>query len=179
MLGGALGAGPTSTLLTIVVAAALLSAVLAVWRRTGGHRFAMASLLPSGRALRALGLALVALYVVFGATIRPGALPRAVPPHLVILVLYAVVGGLFLATRRCTGEPGGPATLQAPDPPAFDWPTVLAAAGVFAVASAGAGLFVRPVGTLVFLGYFALGLTVGLASLTAILLSLWRADPVA
>ncbi len=159
---GTLGVAPAWVLLANVVTLAVLLGGLAVWRATGSHGYAMAALLPRGRELWTLGAALAGLYLVLGATFRPGALPRRPLPHLIVLAAYAVVGGALLATLR--RGPDADATTAV----AFTWPRVLAATAAFVLASFGSGLLLAPLGSYVFLSYFVVGLAVGATSLAAV-----------
>ncbi|MFQ3295914.1 MAG: hypothetical protein ACI9PP_002107 [Halobacteriales archaeon] len=165
---GVLGEGPVTTLISTVSTLVVLFAVLWGWRRAGGHRFAMGQLLPRGRELRVLGVLLLGLYVIYGVALRPEALPERPLPHLLVLSTYAVVGGaLLLSLRR--PEAGDPSTDVS-----FSWRRVLAVAGAFVTATGAAGLFLTPLGTGVFLSYFVVGPTVGLACIVFVVRRLRR-----
>lgn len=165
---GVLGGGPVRVAVADAVALAVLFGILWGWRATGGHRHAMATLLPTGGELWLLGAALVAIYPVFGAALRPGALPAGPVPHLAILAVYVAVGGALVTTLR------SPATTAREGSVAFTWPRALTVAGAFALAALGAAVLLRPLATVVFLSYFALGPAVGVASLTYAASGRWR-----
>ena len=156
---GTLGRGPVTTVLKNTVALGVVLGFLFVWRRTGSHRYKMESLLPRGRELWVLGAVLLALYPLFGATLRPEALPREVQPHLIVLTIYAVIGGLLLVTLRRGSTTETTASVS------FTWARALVAVGAFVITSFGAGLFLSSLRDAVFLSYFAVGLSVGAASL--------------
>jgi hypothetical protein len=162
---GTLGRGPVTTVLKSTVALGVVLGFLLLWRRTNGHRYTMESLLPSGRELWALGVALLVMYLLFGATVRPEALPREPVPHLIVLAIYAVVGGLLFVTLRCgstfsTAEPTGSVV--------FSWRRASAAAGAFVVTSLGAGVLLGPLRDVVFLSYFSVGVAIGVVSLARV-----------
>jgi hypothetical protein len=165
---GVLGGGPGATLLSTSAAVGVLLAALSAWRLTGGHRFSMAALLPAGRELWVLGAALAGLYLLWGAALRPAALPRGLVPHIVVLALYAVVVGLLVARLRADGD------VPAGVPASFTWPRALAVAVAFTVASTVASLLLAPLATLVFVAYFTTSVLAGVGILVAVTVELVR-----
>lgn len=156
---GTLGVGPATTVVETTVASGSLLATLAVWRRAGGHRYGMGALLPTGRELWVLGGLLFGLYLLFGLTLRPEALPMRPGPHLPVVAMYVALGGLVLvAIRRADGHaPEGTV--------AFTWARALGVVGTFVVVSAVAGLLLVPLADVVFLAYFVGSATAGVGVL--------------
>jgi hypothetical protein len=165
---GSLGRGPSVTLLSNVVVLGVLLRFLWVWRRTGGGAYSMESLLPGGWELRGLAVALVALYPVFGATLRPSALPESPGQHAVVVGTYLLVGAGFLTSLGTKATPE-PTTEDAPN-----WSRILGAAGAFVLASLGAAVLMAPFGPYVFLAFFSITPAVGIASLAYVGLDWWR-----
>jgi hypothetical protein len=165
---GSLGRGPSVTLLSNVVVLGVLLGFLWVWRWSGGDAYSMESLLPGGWELRGLAVALVALYVFFGATLRPSALPERPGPHAVVVGTYVLVGAGFLTSIGTKATPE-PTAGNAPD-----WSHILGAAGAFVLASLGAAVLLAPFGPYVFLAFFTITPVVGIANLTYVGIDWWR-----
>lgn len=89
---------PLFTALTVLGGVLPIALGLAWWLRRSGPLERLRELLPSGRHLAWLAVALAALYLVAAATLRPQSLPREATPHLIVLGCYAVIAiGLWRA----------------------------------------------------------------------------------
>jgi hypothetical protein len=162
---GALG-GPVRALLGNLLAVAVLLIGVVAWRQTNGHTHDMRALLPDGRTLRVLAACLVGVSLGLGALIRPDALPTRPTPHLLILGVYLVAGGLLVMLLREGGSPSPGAHIR------VTWRRLLAGAGAVVLASPVLGVVGAPFALPVFLSYYAVALCVGIASLGAIALAL-------
>lgn len=158
--------GPVRSLVGNLVALALLLGALALWRRSGGHQYTMAALLPRGRTLWVLAATLGGVYVVLASQIRPGDLPTSPWPHLPIVALYLTAGGLLwvLGRRPGPGPPTGSVRVT--------WRRILLVAGAFVLGAAVLGVVGTPLRTFVFLGYYAVAVVVGVASLWTVVRAL-------
>lgn len=159
---GTLGGGPATTFVETALTATGLLGALAAWRLTGGHRYEMGVLLPGRRELWALAVALLGLYLLFGATVRPEALPGRPVPHLVVVGMYGVLGGLLLATVSGEADDASAGSVT------FTWPRAVGGFGAFLVASTAAGFLLAPLATVVFLAYFAGSTLLGVGTLAAV-----------
>ncbi len=169
--GGVPGVGPAVLALSNAVALVVLLGSLFAWRRSGGHEFSMAALLPTGRQLWAVGIALVGLYVVLGATFRGEQLPGRPLPHLAVLALYVAVGATLLASLRWVER------TEASVGVTFSWRLVLGAALAAFLLSLGGwlvGTLVPTVSLILFLSFFFGGLVIGAANLALVGLRLTR-----
>lgn len=132
LLGGAVG-NPVVALAAAAVGVAVLAALATAWRRGEGPRYPLAALLPSNRQGPALVGALVLLYLVLAALLRPDAWP-GLTGHLSALVLYgALTALLVVAGRRARLEPAG----SPPEPMAPRAAALAVAAFVIAAPVAG------------------------------------------
>jgi hypothetical protein len=118
-------------LLSIIPSAAVLLALVWLWRRTTrGMRMSLPDLLPTNRGFVVLCILLGLQYVGLGIKLRPDALPGLGPQASIWLVYAVMIAGLWLALRR----PRPPSVLEIRDPPdRFSWKLWLALAGVIAV----------------------------------------------
>ena len=94
----------------------VLFLLAALWRRMGDrYGYTLRELLPSGRSWAVLAGFLAFGYLWQTAGIHPEFLPRRPGPHLTILGLYALFGGLLMASVRVAGPfvPTGPSMLRA------------------------------------------------------------------
>ena len=100
---------PVTALGSAVATSILLAAALLAWRRrVGPDRYTVGELLPAGRELVALGVLLAAMYVAYGAGLRPAHLP-GLESQAAVWVLYLVFGALLLLRlRRDWRERWGP-----------------------------------------------------------------------
>jgi len=96
--------GATVTLLSDVSAVGVLFVLAAFWRRVGdGSGYTFRELLPSGRSWAVLAGFLAFGYLWQTVAIHPEFLPRRPGPHVTILGLYALFGGLFVTSMRSAG----------------------------------------------------------------------------
>lgn len=85
-----------TSVLSILSSGLVLGGLSLIWRYAArGKQYTLRDLLPSGKEGGILAGLLLLFYLVFGALIRPEALPRNLGPHLTIWVLYGVFGGLL------------------------------------------------------------------------------------
>jgi hypothetical protein len=99
-----------------VSAVLVLFLLAALWRRVGDRfRYTLRELLPSGRSWAVLAGFLAFGYLWQTALIHPEFLPRRLGPHLTILGLYALFGGLLVASVLGAGPfvKTGPSPLKA------------------------------------------------------------------
>jgi hypothetical protein len=162
---GALG-GPVRALLGNLLALAVLLAALFVWRRKSGHTHDMGALLPHGRTLGVLAVCLVGVSIALGALIRPEELPTRPTPHLLILAVYLIAGGLLVALLRGETQPSPGVPVR------VTWRWILAAAGAVVLGSPVVGVVGAPLALPVFLSYYAVAVGVGATSLGAVGLAL-------
>lgn len=162
---GALG-GPVRALFGNAVALTTLLVALFLWRRTGGHAHGMRALLPDGRTLGVLAVALVGVSLVLGSMIRPDALPTQPIPHLLVLSMYAGAGGLLVVLLRGTR----PASSGVSVP--VTWRRILASSGAVVLATPLLGAVGAPFELAVFLSYYVVAVGVGVAGLGAVALAL-------
>lgn len=162
---GVLG-GPVRALLGNALGLAVLLAALFAWRRSDGHAHDMRALLPGGRTLRVLSVCLVGVSLGLGALIRPEALPTRPIPHLPVLSIYLVAGGLLAALLAGDAPPSSSVPVR------VTWRRILAGAGGVVLASPLLGVAGAPFALPVFLSYYAVALGVGAASLGAVGLAL-------
>jgi hypothetical protein len=158
--------GPGRALLGNLLAALVLLTALLVWRQADGHTYSMRALLPTGRTLGVLAACLVVVSLALGALIRPDALPTRPTPHLLVLAVSLVVGGLLAALLRGEWSPSPGASVQG------TWRQILLAAGGVVLASPVLGVVGAPLALPLFLSYYAVALGVGAASLGAVALAL-------
>jgi hypothetical protein len=157
--------GPWRALVGNAVALSVLLTGLFAWRHIGGNRYAMRDLLPAGRTLRALVVALVLVSVGLGAVIRPGELPRAPAAHLVILGLYLLAGGSLAVLLRGQGSAAAGRSID------VRWRRILTVAVAIVVATPILGLLGSPFRTGIFVSGFLIAVTVGIASVVAVILA--------
>jgi hypothetical protein len=162
---GSLG-GPVRSLGGNLVALASLLAALALWRRSGGHRYTMRALLPRGRTLGVLAATLCGVYVVLGSLIRPRELPTSPWPHLPIVGLYLTAGVMLWVLGRRPGPEPATGSVQ------VTWRRILVVAGAFVLGAAMLGLVGSPLSVLVFLAYYAVAVVVGIASVRTVVRAL-------
>jgi hypothetical protein len=162
---GSLG-GPVHALLGNTVALTLLLVGLFAWRRTGGHTHDMRALLPDGRTLGVLAVALVGVSIGLAAVIRPDELPTQPLPHALVLLMYLVAGGLLTVLLR------GPAPSSTSVFVGVTWRRILTGSGAVVFASPVFGVVGASLALLVFLSYYAVAVGVGTASLGAVALTL-------
>ncbi|MFT4890654.1 MAG: hypothetical protein ACI9YT_001572 [Halobacteriales archaeon] len=162
---GSLG-GPVRALLGNAVALSILLVGLFVWRRTDGHTHDMQALLPGGRTLGVLAVCLVGVAIGLGAVIRPEALPTRPMPHLLVLVMYLVAGGLLAVLLRGDKPPSASVSVG------VTWRRILTGSGAILLGSPVLGGVGASLALLVFLSYYAVAVGVGAASLGAVALVL-------
>jgi hypothetical protein len=182
VLAGLLASGPHNTrpsvvhiLVSIIPSAAVLLALVWLWRRTTrGVRMSLPDLLPTNREFVLLCVCLGLLYVVLGIGIRPDALPGLGPQASIWLVYAVMIAGLWLALRR----PRPPSALERRDPPdRFSWRLWLALAGVIAVTAVVARLALGS-GTQAFMIVsLVVGAPIGVATLVLCIRDLVRRRP--
>jgi len=161
---GALG-GPLRALFGNVITLLILVVALFFWRRTGGHTHEMHTLLPDGRTLGVLTVVLAAVYLGLTALIRSEELPTRPLPHLPILTIYFVTGGLLTILLR-GDEPSAGVSVR------VTWRRILAVSGSVVLASPVLGVLGAPFALLIFLSYFAVAVGVGALSLGTVALAL-------
>ncbi len=166
---GVLG-GPVRALLGNAVAVTALLVALFVWRRTAGHTHDMRALLPAGRTLGALAVALVGAVLLLGSLIRPDALPTDPTPHLIVLSMYVVAGGLLAVTLRGDRLPSSEVSVR------VTWRRLLAGSGAVVLAAPALGTLGAPLALPVFLSYYAVAVGVGAASLGAVARLAWSSS---
>jgi hypothetical protein len=123
--------GVAITVLSDVSAVGVLFLFAALWRRVGDRSaYTLGELLPSGRSWAVLAGFLAFGYLWQTAGIHPEFLPHRIGPHLTILGLYVLFGGLFVASMRGAGPfvPTGPSPLRS-----FGWQAGLVFLTVFPV----------------------------------------------
>jgi hypothetical protein len=148
----------------------VLAAALVAWRRrVGADRYAVDELLPDGRELRALGVLLAAMYVGYGAALRPEFLP-GVAPQAAVWVLYLVVGSLLVLRLRRDRRSAAPTTAGRAVPLRSVAPFV----AVYVLAIGAGSLLLRPVAPAAFVVLYLIAFAVGAATLTWIVRGLWR-----
>jgi hypothetical protein len=159
--------GPSRALLGNTIALTVLVTALFLWRQTDGHTQDMQALLPSGTTLAVLSVTLVVVSAGLSAWIRPEELPTEPLPHLLVLSMYLVVGGLLAVLLRSDDPQSTGVSLQ------FSWRRILGAAGSVIVASPVLGLVGAQLLLPVFLSYYVVAVVVGLAGLRAVASELW------
>lgn len=158
--------GPVRALLGNALALAVLLTALFAWRRTDGHAHDMRALLPDERTLGVLAVCLVGVSIGLGALIRPGELPMRPIPHLSILAMYLVAGGLLAVLLHGDGLLSEGVSVR------VTWRRLLASSGAVILASPVLGVVGAPGAVLVFLSYYAVAVGVGVASLGVVVLAL-------
>jgi hypothetical protein len=158
--------GPVRALLGNSLAFAVLLLALFVWRRGNGHTYDMRVLLPEGRTLGILAVGLVVVSLGLGALIRPEELPTRPTPHLPIVGLYLLAGGLLAALLRQDERSSSGVVVPA------TWRQLFAGAGVVLVASPVLGVAGAPLSVPVFLSYYVAAVGTGVVSLGAVALAL-------
>lgn len=156
--------GPIRALLGNTIALTVLLAALFLWRRTDGHTHEMRALLPSGTTLAALAVVLV-VSAGLSAWIRPGELPREPLPHILVLSMYLVAGGLLAVLLRSDEPQSTGVSVQ------FSWQRILGAAGSVIVASPILGLVGAQLLLPVFLSYYVVAVVTGIAGLGTVALA--------
>lgn len=97
---GSIYPDPSTALASALATSAVLAAALYTWRRrVGPDRYAVGELLPAGRELVALGVLLAAMYVAYGAGLRPAYLP-GLGSQAAVWVLNLVFGALLVLRLR-------------------------------------------------------------------------------
>jgi len=162
-------------LLSVVPSAAVLFALVWLWRRTTrGVRMSLPDLLPTNREFVLLCICLGLQYVVLGIVILPDSLPGLGPQASIWLVYAVMIAGLWLALRR----PRLPSVLELQDPPdRFSWRLWLALAGVIAVTAVVTRLALG-LGTWAFMIVsLAVGAPIGVATLVLCIRDVVRRRP--
>jgi hypothetical protein len=126
----------------------------------------MRVLLPEGRTLGILAVGLVVVSLGLGALIRPEELPTRPTPHLPIVGLYLLAGGLLAALLRQDERSSSGVVVPA------TWRQLFAGAGVVLVASPVLGVAGAPLSVPVFLSYYVAAVGTGVVSLGAVALAL-------
>ncbi len=84
--------GGLGNLMPGLVNVLLLALAASLWKRTcRGQRYTLRELMPSDRQARWLIGLLILQYVLYGAFLRPEALPRTLTPHLMVWAMYGVL----------------------------------------------------------------------------------------
>jgi hypothetical protein len=162
---GVLG-GPVRALLGNAVALTALLVALFIWRQTGGHTYDMRALLPAGRTLYVLVVALVGVSLALGSVIRPDAVPTQPVPHLLVLSMYLVAGTLLWLLLRGDHFRSSDVTIR------VTWPRIFAISGAVVLGTPVLGVVGAPLELLVFLSYYVVAGGVGGASLWAVTVTL-------
>jgi len=139
---------PGRSLLSGLSTTAVLLLLTYSWHRTKGKSYDIQALLPSRREFAVLLVMTLAMYVIFGISLRPEALPGLLPQSTICLNYVLLFALLILSLRKSKRMTLAEATLP---PVPFSWKTLLMLALLFTFSSTLGNLVLAPFSDVFFL----------------------------